>query len=113
MYEELIERLRVSNDPQRCILRGNDTLNAEAADAIEHLCEVCATVHNELANVLEELEQVKRERDAAVEHLKNHAGIVSRCWICKNKGGEHCPGCVGTDLWSENDYWEWRGVKEG
>lgn len=62
MYEELIWRLRRYLD--------EDDVSEDlryAADAIEHLCEVCGTAYNELANVHEELEQVKRERDALLK----------------------------------------------
>lgn len=106
MYEELIERLRDAHG-------GPDGIKMchQAADAIENLSSQSIRARM-LTDLQAELEQVKRERDAAVEHLRDHAGVVSRCWICKNKG-DACSGCVGHDIWSDNDHWEWRGVKEG
>ena len=61
-----------------------------------------------------ELEQVKRERDAALEYLH---GI---CFVCKNYSSYHnrgkCQSCAyeparnkGAEV---NDNWKWRGIKE-
>lgn len=67
-----------------------------------------------------ELEQVKRERDAAVKDLKdsdeaceycaNYEGHIRECNLdcygsCK-KNDCKCNGCRG-------EHWQWRGVKEG
>ena len=67
-----------------------------------------------------ELEQVKRERDAAVKDLKdsdetceycaNYEGHIRECNLdcngsCK-KNDCKCKGCRG-------EHWQWRGVKEG
>lgn len=71
-----------------------DNLNA-AADLIEALAA--------------ELEQVKRERDAAVEDLKDYCytGKVM-CHYCKFLGnGRFCENECG-----DGECFEWRGVKE-
>lgn len=50
-----------------------------------------------------ELEQVKRERDAAVETMAENP----RCETCKHyTPGYFCLGC------KRGDKWQWRGVKE-
>lgn len=53
-----------------------------------------------------ELEQVKRERDAAVTDLK--AVGKGECWVCKHfrNGGQKCRNC------EDGSNWEWRGQKE-
>lgn len=57
-----------------------------------------------------ELEQVERERDAAVEDLRKVAQAVSVCFCCKRRDEEYvsndCMDCINSCNW------QWRGVKE-
>ena len=53
--------------------------------------------------VLAELEQVKRERDAAIRDLE----MVSVCDTCVHEHAPSCPGC------NDAENWEWRGPEEG
>lgn len=46
------------------------------------------------------LEQVKRERDAAVEHLRGQCRYCKRNLVCTSREGPH------------SNCWEWRGQKE-
>ena len=50
-----------------------------------------------------ELEQVKRERDAAIRDLE----MVSVCDTCVHEHAPSCPGC------NDAENWEWRGPEEG
>lgn len=68
---------------------------------------VCTTMMHKAADQIEslsaELEQVKRERDAAVETMAENP----RCETCKHyTPGYFCLGC------KRGDKWQWRGVKE-
>ena len=59
----------------------------------------------------EELEHVKRERDAAVEDISRE------CHKCKHfkvlfNGCTPDYDCDHSDVCEDNDHWQWRGVKE-
>lgn len=70
--------------------------NLEAADLIESLAA--------------ELEQVKRERDAAVEELDH---FCDNCKYVDNAYGEEpCPSRTEYDHCDRCPGWQWRGVKE-
>lgn len=77
----------------------DDCLLRKAADLIESLSE--------------ELEQVKRERDAAVNDLK-----LWHCFSCNNKSTPYCQECSRNRVrlikgyMSGRDHYEWCGVKE-
>lgn len=57
----------------------------------------------ENAELRAELEQVKRERDAAIRDLE----MVSVCDTCVHEHAPSCPGC------NDAENWEWRGPEEG
>lgn len=82
-----------------CFHDGMRTMRNEAADLIESLAA--------------ELEQVKRERDAAVEDLK-----LWFCFSCKNQLTPFCQECSCNRVrlikgyLSGRNHYEWRGVKE-
>ena len=62
-------------------------------------------LHDKASEILDEYNHVIRERDAAVEDLKDMAENKSSCMACKYEVGDMCessPGC-----------WQWRGVQEG
>lgn len=84
-----------------------------SSDASQELCAGCRRALERVSPIIEslsaELEQVKRERDAAVEDLK-YAGSMDGefCSICKYQPEAECEKrnceCI--------DCFEWRGVKD-
>ena len=65
-----------------------------------------------LAAVLGDLEQVTRERDAAVDDLRKLAHEHCTCYACINDKFDYdksvCTGCQYNN-WNN---WQWRGPKE-
>lgn len=55
---------------------------------------------------LKELEQVKRERDAAVAHLRTYQVFVNSCAFCKH---DHDCDKQGPGRKSVEECWEWHG----
>lgn len=120
--EKLIERLRTESlYKDKATLEIMD-LCIEAADALSTLQAENEKLRAELENyrkghcseggcaaekdrdaVLAELEQVKRERDAAIRDLE----MVSVCDTCVHEHAPSCPGC------NDAENWEWRGPEEG
>lgn len=88
-----------------------------SSDASQELCAGCRRVLARVSPIIEplsaELEQVKRERDAAVEDLK-----LWHCFSCNNKSTPYCQECSRNRVrlikgyMSGRDHYEWRGVKE-
>ena len=62
-----------------------------------------STLQTENEKLRDELEQVKRERDAAIRDLE----MVSVCDTCVHEHAPSCPGC------NDAENWEWRGPEEG
>lgn len=58
-----------------------------------------------------ELKKMKAERDAAVNDLHKTVLDCGVCNACEHQFKE----CVGVELcdFDGEDYWEWRGIKEG
>lgn len=58
--------------------------------------------------LMDEKEQLERERDAAVGEL------VGCCFVCRWEETEKCASChFNADAWNVHESnWEWRGVKE-
>lgn len=91
----------------------DEKLVLDAADAIEQLVEdnesykyAFADLHNEIANYCETIADLEKERDTAVDDLKE----LAVCDYCKWLIGGDC-----TDLEHEEchgEHWEWRGVQE-
>lgn len=93
MYEDLINRLRYWKDQCDrtnfgCLAR--KTIK-EAADSLEKL--------------QAELEQAKRERDAAIVDLK----MLASCSACKYYNRPEMWGKCKACEWDNN--WQWRGAK--
>lgn len=95
----------VATQCSKCVVicEDNECLFTAAAKAIESLAA--------------ELEQVKRERDAAVEDLK---GLCDICAHFKTCDGPWCGDCDSFDECKSpcrtclaESNWQWRGVKEG
>ena len=65
--------------------------------------ELVRTLQTENEKLRADLEQVKRERDAAIRDLE----MVSVCDTCVHEHAPSCPGC------NDAENWEWRGPEEG
>lgn len=82
-----------------CYLNGDDELSDHAADLIESLSA--------------ELEQVKRERDAAVEDFTEAMKYSEGCIFCKHLNViDDDGGCDMPKILPGESCWQWRGVKE-
>ena len=105
--EKLIERLRTDSlYADKATLEIMD-LCMEAADAL-------STLQAENKKLRDEVEQVKRERDVAIEQLHGHCPACAHYTPNHNEG--LCRFCcfeVARNTNVEiNDNWEWRGQKE-
>lgn len=90
-------------DMSKCIPR----MTTEAATAL-------STLQAENKKLRAELEQVKRERDVAIEQLHGHCPTCAHYTPNHNEGP--CQFCCfeiarGTNV-EINDNWKWRGPKE-
>lgn len=115
--EKLIEQLRSE-------IRGPGGLLEEAATALSTLQAENEKLRTELKSNVDlvfrqakeldrrhlllqeqeaELEQVKRERGAAIRDLE----MVAVCDTCVHEHKPSCPGC------NDAENWQWRGQKEG
>ena len=82
----------------------NEKLRAELENYRKgHCSEGGCAAEKDRDAVLAELEQVKRERDAAIRDLE----MVSVCDTCVHEHAPSCPGC------NDAENWEWRGQEEG
>ena len=100
--EKLIRRLRNDADAYR----NGKTLGrafADQEDVLDNAATAISTLQAENEKLRAELEQVKRERDAAIRDLE----MVSVCDTCVHEHAPSCPGC------NDAENWEWRGPEEG
>lgn len=85
--------------------------------SIEEMKRFADDFRQEECEKCEELEQVKRERDAAVEDLKAVVihETMGACETCKHNTGEECDFELSATVCAQNDRvgWEWRGAPEG
>lgn len=106
--EKLIERLRNNNIENNCHDCALGYYAFEAATAL-------STLQAENKKLRAELEQVKRERDVAIEQLHGHCPACAHYTPNHNEG--LCRFCcfeIAQDTNVEiNDNWKWRGPKEG
>lgn len=93
-YESLIERLKV-HDGIFCSIPTGKNLIAEVTTALSML-----QVENEKLRA--ELEQVKRERDAAVKDLNEFLSMYKLCPI-------QCEWCKWNGTFCDGKMPEWRG----
>ena len=91
--EKLIERLRNNNIENNCHDCALGYYAFEAATAL-------STLQAENEKLQAELEQAKRERDAAVEYLRGQCRYCKRDLVCTCRKGPH------------SNCWEWRGPKK-
>ena len=105
-----IEKLIVS-------LRSPSWQDLEDPDAplLEDAAHALSTLQAENKKLRAELEQVKRERDVAIEQLHGHCPACAHYTPNHNEG--LCRFCcfeIAQDTNVEiNDNWKWRGPKEG
>lgn len=65
------------------------------------------------AELLEKVEKLKTERDAAVADLKKAANEKGECFGCKWYNGKNCTNKDYKRICSSyDDKWEWRGVQK-
>lgn len=105
------------------IIHGFQQLERERDEASEFHKELVETNNNLFAEVVEmqneinalrkELEQVKRERDAAVEDLKKMGEFRPYCGLCAHEkvGIDEDPCGTCREGYFENN-WQWRGAQE-
>ena len=91
--EKLIERLGENTDCWTDKVHGYADLRLDAATAL-------STLQAENEKLRAELEQVKGERDEAVEYLRGQCRYCKRNLVCTSRKGPH------------SNCWEWRGQKE-
>ena len=70
-----------------------------------------STLQAENETLRAELEQIKAERDAAVEDLRQMCVGANTCAFCK-KSRADCKR-MGPGRKTVEPCWEWRGIKEG
>lgn len=104
-------------DMSKCIPR----MTSDAANAIEELLDTVEAMkhphikiqidYEELTikEVCDRLERLKKERDKAVETLKNSAHTFKFCDGCKHFGEKCSVSYYWCDDGSEN-HWEWEGL---
>ena len=107
-YEKLIEKLKgisnglVEDEFPKC------------ANAVRQAATALSTLQAENKKLRDEVEQVKRERDVAIEQLHGHCPACAHYTPNHNEG--LCRFCcfeVARNTNVEiNDNWEWRGQKE-
>ena len=101
-YKELIYALKscqhIASNCIDCPLSNTKYYNYKTKECEVHL-------HNVAADVIE---QLVRERDAAVADLENlmHTYSGTVCFYCKHYNDRHCDDCV------LGNKWQWRGVQE-
>lgn len=131
MYEELIENLHFNaKQVQKYGLFawkiGMEVLLLEAADAIEVMCNMVATAHNELANVIQSYEESKprwipvteqlpEEREGLEWHEDMRVRFMS-VWCCsvetgsigvRNRFQEKMTGNEHFDQYVQDTDWHW------
>ena len=102
-YEKLIEQLK-QKDGLWCSVPTGEKLVTDAADAL-------STLQAENEKMRAELEQAKRERDAAVECCR---GYCESCAF-ERDCAKHDMNDAAPTRWYYGDCedWEWRGPEEG
>lgn len=74
----------------------------------------CRSVTSHLKLELSELEQIKRERDAAVSDLAKICKGFNACWRCKHYTAADTPPavCIECNNRGKERNWEWCGPQE-
>ena len=105
-YKELIELLAHPTDG-----RDSADIMIAAADAIEQLVKERDELYMEVMDCTKKIgckaiEQVKKERDAAVKDLQEWCDELCYCEVCKHNGK------CSKEFCKFANNWEWRGVQE-
>lgn len=109
--EKLIRRLRNDADAYR----NGKTLGrafADQEDVLDNAATAISTLQAENEKLRAELEQVKRERDAAIESWR---GFCAKCawsgkqYLSDGKMDDRCKTCRDNNKCN----WKWRGPEEG
>ena len=111
--ENLIEQYRQAADKWEKRHPVTDTFDLRVQDVLRDAATALSTLQAENEKLRAELEQVKAEKDAAVESIPHecktcvyHTVFFNGCTLdhdCTNPDG----GCS-----NNNDRWKWRGQKE-
>ena len=110
--QELIRALRCCVSSPRLDKCREECVFCKGHDMANCIPQMGQAVADRLSSLVEDLERVTRERDAAVEAVRgdctyctNDGNIRdnSPCWHCKHYAAQ----CYIT-----GDYWQWRGPKE-
>lgn len=108
-WQKIINSLRCELVTSPAMMNAAAGLIEDLTDQTERLTAELAAVRNQLASMMAELEQVKRERDAAVKDLK----IAKRCKVCKHDHiKEVVEPCFSCSCCCGVNNFEWRGVTQ-
>lgn len=109
-WQKIINSLRCELVTSPAMMNAAAGLIEDLTDQTERLTAELAAARNQLASMMAELAQVKRERDAAVEDLAKCT--AQRCWYCKNyKNPDREDDCYQCRCGIVQNF-EWRGVTE-
>lgn len=99
-YDNLIEQYRQAAIKWEKRHPVTDTFDLRVQDALRDAATALSTLQAENEKLRADLEQVKRERDEAVEYLRGQCRYCKRNLVCTSRKGPH------------SNCWEWRGQKE-
>ena len=98
----------MTDEAKRCVEKLRNTAESLKKDSMAYFSDEDFILAADLIESLAaELEQVKRERDAAVEDLSAHRPCDA-CGLYELQGVR----CMQCRRYTERPYWQWRGVKE-
>lgn len=107
MYEELVKALRGKASRVQLPHSERMKLMLEAADAIETMCEMVATAHDELANVIQSYEESKPHWIPVTERLPDDMEMVIGYTPCD---GFMFVGYHVTSIYHDRDFSYWNIV---
>lgn len=105
-FEDILRGVELTEREKRFlrwITSWDDHTMQNMRTVVEKVRSTLSTLQAENKELRAELEQVKRERDAAIRDLE----MVSVCDTCVHEHAPSCPGC------NDAENWEWRGPEEG
>ena len=98
--EKLIEQYMQAADKWGKRHPVTDTFDLRVQDALRDAATALSTLQTENKKLRAELEQVKQERDVAVEYLRGQCRYCKRNLVCTSRKGPH------------SNCWEWRGPQK-
>lgn len=107
IYDELVKRLRdISRSDSNIKSNYIGLAMLQAVDAIENLCEMVSTAHNELANVIQSYEESKPRWIPVTERLPE--AERKSYWVCTDNGYQcQCRWTNNRFGIRESDKWGW------